>query len=565
MPSLKVDKSRYHDESTYNHFYEDLTVIERTNCSFIDLAKYLFIIIGINISIYTITHGVWYFGYYRLSHFYQSNNLYFGYISVYMIDEFLISALIIYVFFNQHSKHKLGTILIVSFVVFILISGTILLWLTVEYHLKNHKIYVLQFVCDLNVIKYHCTHRFSLFFLSFYCFYQPMSLLLAILINHCNFQKCCNDRRCKNSQNDHSIKFDAQETQTTQSGITELAMSDIYSNIFDLYENGYHITQQNLYSSTMPVLMLFVGFCAAWMLFLCTFYILLDLNISTQNLTYYFYGLLSVTSIFKLILKYIARHIDIVRQVCFKHEKISKSDESYQSQYWAIKSNNDKYSNVNVSSDREFIHFVSLEIIMEFVVNLFYYYNYYYYFILELSLIDETHSFVEITIMHVFTEVCQSTVRFSKYYFYCSKRIIQQMKHCSKCNWRLWCCCFRSSMDDDSSFDEWRTRHSIDMSMRVISMISSFVNVITIIIAVGYKNYGMSNVHQYYRGLRFYAISFSVDIGYYLVLFLVHKYLINPSFNIWKPFLRICASDFRIIVVMFVIGFGSLSYCEANY
>ena len=101
---------------------------------------------------------------------------------------------------------------------------------------------------------------------------------------------------------------------------------------------------------------LFIVFTFVILAYVCTiFFLQRILYYYTANINYYFYCLLFLTSFFKLLLKFIARKIDINNMNC------------------------------NCNSTKWY-HYISMELFIEFNVNLQYFTCYYTLFIYELSL-----------------------------------------------------------------------------------------------------------------------------------------------------------------------------------
>ena len=249
--------------------------------------------------------------------------------------------------------------------------------------------------------------------------------------------------------------------------------------------------------------------------------------------------LLIIASLFKIILKYIARKIDIVRMIM------------------------DRKNTDNVNVNANTCNHVSCELLVELVITLYYYWFYYTVFVLELSVINKIDDYVQITAIHLFSESMQSIICFSRLYFNQLKNLHLYIE--AK-NFNNICCsklvtAIDTVLQDDSTFDEWRTRHSIDMTTRLIALIVTFINNLMLLFVIGYEGYGMKNVSQYYRTIYYYLLSFFIDIIYFTFVFLINyvpNSCISSQFSIFKPFLLIFASDHKIVVCLFVLSFGLL-------
>ena len=106
-------------------------------------------------------------------------------------------------------------------------------------------------------------------------------------------------------------------------------------------------------------------------------------------------------------------------------------------------------------------------------------------------------------------------------------------------------------LKDDCSFDEWRIRHSIDMSIKVLSLLCSFVTFLVMALVLGKRGLYISSEKEYHNGIWLMGLSFSIDVVYFLVVF-----LINCSyFNIWKPLLFMHVSNNKVILALFILSF----------
>lgn len=215
---------------------------------------------------------------------------------------------------------------------------------------------------------------------------------------------------------------------------------------------------------------------------------------------------------------------------------------------------------------------VSFEILNELMINLVYYNYYYYYFIIELSFEQSYLTFIETTAIHLTTEMFQSVFRFSKLYFDLSSMFLnffeKKENSNSNCNCvynfvykKLICNIF--GCNDSSNFEEWRSRHAIDMSTKVLSLIISFINSLLLLAIIGAKNFGLTN-NTLNNAVNYCLISFIVDVFYFAFIFWfnnnVQLFRSNlKAFNVWKPFLSLYIKNKNIIRLMFVL---SALFCQ---
>ena len=258
--------------------------------------------------------------------------------------------------------------------------------------------------------------------------------------------------------------------------------------------------------------------------------------------------MVTISATFKFTLKKIARQIDelkidSVRQYCRMYN-ISEINKELIGWY----------------------HFISFELFIEFAVNSMYFNFYYYVFIIELSKIGAFSSFLVITVIHVGSEIYQSIIRFSKVYFDLTKESNSKLDE-MRVNWRDGFAGFMigalsNSFSDNCTFIEWQTRHSIDMSMRFFAMISMFTMFLSQIFVIGRKGFYIETKNEYYTALLYLCSSFVIDTIYFWSIFWYNcKY---KQFNIWKPFLFVYLSDYRVVLTIFIFGYFIFCFETSN-
>ena len=236
--------------------------------------------------------------------------------------------------------------------------------------------------------------------------------------------------------------------------------------------------------------------------------------------------------------------------------------------------------------------FVSFEMFVEVFVSYVYYFLYYYALVLELCLINHVKSFILITILHLSSEMCQSTIRLSKSYFDLTNYLIEgivtlcdqyRVKHTILIGFvdKVVDICWK----DDSTFEEWRVRQCIDKSLRFFCLVTAFISIVLYVLEIGYQNYGIETDEEFYRAVYYFMSSFSVDMLYYLIVFVINYFdlchccgwcacctykarktssLLNrsevddnvESFNVWQPFLMMFHASWKSIGWLFLLGFG---------
>ena len=329
---------------------------------------------------------------------------------------------------------------------------------------------------------------------------------------------------------------------------------------------------------TTDVYVYFV-FGIVWIIFWWIGYLLGSTNPDTSNdIEMIFYMLLIYTSIFKILFKFYARKIDYLTIKYY---------------YYSIENINSNSFKCNICNNYyilnfNFVYFLSLEITMEFILTTIYYQTYLTFVIPQLLYLNENDfvsRFVTILICHVISEAFQSILRFSRHYFALTVKFIkyiiwkneQFIDDATSINyinstsqnysefereferdtigktgnaygnkkpnfvlrWIYWV--YDHHLKDDSSFKEWQTRHSIDMSIRVFSIV--LVNCYLVL-----YHLASDDINSFLKNMGYYWILFGTDMMYFLLLFLIKK------FNVWEPFLLMFAANYKIMTCLFAIS-----------
>ena len=551
MPSFGVANQQYGTipPDTYAHFYQQRLTnydhnYQQTSgqiCkSFVQL---LILALCINMFIYTLTDAIFEIIFNNFQQFYIDHTLYYAKNAVDIVYAFLISSMTTFIFFNQTSQNPLKKILAISFIVCVIANGSILLILSVEYHkghLNSHSVnFVANLFCNHLKIFYIdndiCNVDFSFYILYTFIIYPTISLLIVLIANqicYTNKISCqLNPKNIKNGKNmPSSLLTDVRDRDGSINQAPKLVIEkrQIVENHND---NNNKLNNKPIASKLMFKYSVVFGLC--WCLFNGLLFI--TYRLSKHYLRLLFCSLVVFCTVFKLVLKQIARKIDMV------------------SVHVAEKVNTNYDYNFGQGSKLN-TYDVSFEIFIEFTVNLIYYNFYFDKFTLELSDISDKGNanelFIEITAFHLLTEMIQSVIRLSKMYFHLTARIISSLQDC---NW-FGCLNFVFNIiKDDSTFDQWKTRHAIDLSLRILSLWVSFAIIVTMLFVdkVTYDSNILGSVYAYF------IVSFCIDCLYFLSLFLLYYYC--DEFNIWKPILIIFTSNWKVFFCIFVLG--SLVLC----
>lgn len=595
MPSLKVNRTitiNRENLNAFQHFYQSFAkkpvkqsrylasiseeISPQDNYNNTSNSKSLFasfiacvlLTIWVNIVTFTCNVTVWDFIYYNYENFYSTHKLHRGRVIAVIICDFISSILLVFTFFNQYARNSLIKIICLAFFINVAQNGTILLLLNINYHDSKNTI-ILHFICNSkfghDIMCSECKQDYSLYMLYYWCLYQPVSLLMTILINHkwgnsnhstmlddsLNTEDIDDDNE-NDDKNDKSVYQRLSVTSELESSIgtctTNCNARDIddgaplsVNAIVTEYVNIPALAVNKISCNNVVVPLVrfskherdgatitFIRFLILWMTFIWCIYVLLTLNIS--ELSYVFYWLLGISSVFKWVLKRVARQIDMYTMRLAGRLGITYA------------------TDVNVS---KFYHFVSLEILVELVITMIYYAYYYFYFILHLSLINNSNVFIKITICNTLSEMFHSTLRLSKPYFYLTSKIQNAFV-----NWQVCKRCVPFWLvkitKDDSTFSEWQTRYAIDMSFRVFSIVINFAMVMIWLYIVGYKEFNIGNENSFENGIFYFVIAFGIEVTYFFFVFCINY--VCYHFNVWKPFLTVFEANFRVSVSLFTVA-----------
>ena len=553
MPSLKVSKSQ--QTNTFEHFYQSFT--KRASRQSVGNSNgKLCLKLFMNVS--AVVLCCWVCLLWSLVMFYYFNYAYINYYLYYLRDwvwlgvgECIFTTLIVYLFFNSYYKRSFKWIVFNSFLVCCVVNGTIMTILLWEYKNENYIWHLNWYCAELkhwNSSLPPCKSWFSLFELYINLLNTPLCLLSVVLMNICAYY-CCKCTRKTSIAKSSAIGINYKEMNLLSSDEFTKSGSDHSIDVDVDYFDGKVLTDDKSYSNSwdynshIVMLMLILSCIAAYFLFNGSLYLIYQVVYwyceYTDKYIVYFYSLLLVTSSFKIIIKFIARRIDICNMNASKQ----------------------------TNNGKKWYNFVSMEILTEFIVNMNYFIIYYGLFIIELWNTNVS-KFIQIIILHILSELFQSTIRLSKIYFDTTIKICNKLSNyncnCGLiCNEKSWFFTFLlNRFDSDSTFNEWRIRHSIDMAVRFITLLIVMTYNAIIVWIKGYNSFDTITKSEFESKLDnfiiYMLIVFGCDLFYFLFVFLFHFYL--SSFNIFQPFLLMNESNWKVIAVTIVISMLYISY-----
>ena len=560
MPSLQVLKSSNYSRpqkhensqaessrSTFDEFYRKVTnnASSHSNSLIIAFIRCACTVNMINVLVYAIHFSLWDYLYTYHYNLYEQYELYYVENVPRVLSQFVVSTMIVFIFFNQRQNNSIKKICIISFIVNIVIGGGIALGLGIMYE-ENYPDNILYFkyVCnEIDIYQYSsdivCQIYFSLFYIYFdCCVFSPVWLLITILINQI---------KIVSRVNGHYAITNSTSRKTTEMFL--LSSDEFSQKQFDKHIGHDNDNYNDNHSSNHKSLIdtCFWLTCAmVWIVFNCATYLLSTIDEYSINVQIYFYALCITVFSFRVILKQIARRIDIfnveqsTHNISYTHNiNITIADETQNYNYYDYQ-NKHRYS---------YVHLISLEILMELLVNCVYFRLYYSFLVWHLSTVQISHGglFFEVESYHILTEVIQSTVRFSAWYFYVSSRIVDFCERkFNKCSFIV------EFFQDDSTLNEWRTRQSIDMSMRIFASTTQFITAMIYMYVKGRSTWGFGNAATFDRGILYCSISFAIDVLYFFLVFLYNLWC--QQFNVWSPLLTIFQANSKIVIALFCVA-----------
>lgn len=520
MPSLQVIRfiTKFNEidnsQNTYHYFYEKI-VDNGVNMSKQTLAwlfmRYMTTSIMSSISLFGIINLWDKCVFYNFKPFYLKYYLYVIATILKLIAQAIAVSGIILVFFNQTAQNSIKTVIIMSCVVNIVIFGVWYIYGGIEYF-EFSKHYSPTAFCDLNLFSY-CPKYFSLLFVYELTIYNPISMLFCVILNHITY-------KIKQKYVQHTTPISAND-----------------DNI-ELITNT-----ENSQNNNSTIFCYGILFCICWFLFNLLSYLIYFANIKVE---YYFYEWLTINIVFKSIFKHIGKNVDIIT-INFVQSDV------YKRRMYHISRLRNKSNLTHATLDlmnNKFFYQTSMEFFVEFLITLMYYVNYFWFYFLEISAIDNSNayaSFIQMLTIHLCSEMCQSVVNMSKFYFTMMNKFSKYLDDCVNDSddkkWKIRICqWFGKLIRDDSTFEEYQTRHAIDATLRFLAMIISFLVQFAIILV---SKYGIEKLTQ--TSMYFFITAVLADVLYFIVLFTVYSNCFC-KLNIWEPFVIIFDANWKSMI-----------------
>ena len=437
MPSLRVVRSvKNSQESTFYHFYLTIASDLKSQHLLPIFTKWLFGLVVINCMICIINNDIWDNLYYNYPDYYMKHKLNYPWLATNILNQFISFTFLFYVFFNRYWQYSLRKLFLLSFAINLLLFGAICVVLAIEYRqsIENTNnsdedtstvdILYATTICNIpsmHKINKECYLDFSLHLIYFYVIYQPIGLLFMFIGGHIMYYHCdgleAQKKRAKLTlmrakshdyvQNLLGNELGAGGSSNNYSGDFDFDID--FESVHSKSKSKSKNNNDSLDSGYDHFLRIGIIFSFVWFIFLVLifwvndvmYYITLDLE-GQNGLFWYLASLLLVTSGFKFLFKKLGRKIDSITM--------------------------NRFEALKQMIDATFIDHISFEILMELTIDLVYYNSYYFGFIAELASDNHSHEsdFIQGILIHVASEMCQSTFRYSKSYFDITRRIFNK-------------------------------------------------------------------------------------------------------------------------------------------
>ena len=241
MPSLKVSRTALDskDKNTYFYFYYDLTRNSDVNgrSFIISFFSCLFMCISISMLIYISSNAIVDYIFSKDNMFALNHNIYYVQVTVLVIYQFIVCCTIMLLFLNQYFYHTIAIkqILIISFVINVLISGTIFYLFTFQYFVKTNTMFIFNQLCNFSHIHFvDCQIAFSLNSIYFGCIFHPISLLFTIVL--CCVLNCICHTNKTTKIRIGRIQSNSKTKDNTQSRLSLFVHRGSRENLIDFYQ-----------------------------------------------------------------------------------------------------------------------------------------------------------------------------------------------------------------------------------------------------------------------------------------------------------------------------------------
>ena len=513
MPSLSLTKYHNLQLSSYSYYLDDKPIYsEHDHVDTIHNIKliptFLRVIaqlLALSILFNLLLPLDW--AYYDDHSYWLNNHIFYIWATIQIITQFIFISLLMIIFFNV-ANNSILIIFVISFIFNVIIGGFFfyyILYLEFDISPSND-----NFV-NTNILFTHCKffdcNYFTIYYLyslyiypliiPFLCVITSIYSKLFITIWSTNIKR----KLTKQAERNNTIDIPLLVRNST---VEPIIQND--DNIDDIMDDKSYF---NLYSKWV---------IAFWTLFsICCMFLYLFFAVSKTYLTenprrfdYLFWYLSFICFIFKLMLKRIARRIDIIRII------------------------SNEYKNAIIKTK------ISFELFVEFLMSILYWFYFRNQIVVQLSNVLISQYFLTV-IFHLLSELRHSTIRFSKLYY----TLIPYLgdKYGLRNNWFcsiVFCTVCYKGRSYTSNLYQWQMRQSLDVSIRFCaSLITAIISTFDFV-AFGRKEFDLTH-DEWKTALILSCIAILMDMLYFGKLFMIHlkfgNFFYKRKFNMFKGFL----------------------------
>ena len=268
-------------------------------------------------------------------------------------------------------------------------------------------------------------------------------------------------------------------------------------------------------------------------------------NIQIQSLEHYwelwYYIFLCVVSAFKLMLKYIARKIDII-QIKLKKEKLKQYGNSH---FPIIGNSSSSSNNINVNINNVIMSF---EWITELIMSIIYWANYRYFLTYYMPFLN-LDQFIFTILLHLLSEAFKTIICKTRFSYQLYNKYINNILK------------IVLNIDDDCNYSQWLVRYSIDIMVRIYSSVLTAIYQIAWLFYIGkinFKSIYQFNNNQFNKALNFNIIALVVDIVIFVVSYMITLKCFD--FNLVYPFRLIYKIHKKFQIICFALCFVVINY-----
>ena len=519
-----------------------------------------------------------YFEFYFKWQLFWIKDIFYFVIGPFTISIFFVSDFMCYSYFKSQKQSIFKYMFIPRYLfpcfLCIAIHGTFVVLLLLDYHsntpIVSNKM-ALKILCDVVYCEY-----FSVFWVyielvtvavlpMIYCLLVICYCLVMILFAKCkiemNGEQSCHRRNNSAKHNyNYNYNYKRSTVELSDNLLNKKISSGVIANDTNMdysYSYNYH-TWMDVYVNWLYLLSYIALFWFLWMFVFFTYWLFIYVrnNIVLDHFEETYYAWLLFTIVAKFILKQIARFVDKQRikfqfnNIINHNNNINGSNNfNFHSNSFHLRlkssnidiSDNNNYNNSNHQINCKFECLFSMEWITEMIMSSMYWYFYRLLVIINFQRIPVTQVILLHT-LHFITEFIQTSIRTSECYHSSTELL-----------WNHWerynhLCCgnvkrIRYYIKDNSNYNEWITRHCVDIIIRFNCSVASAIYWFFLLCSVGpdgYKQDPDDWVGTYYYAIIFVISTLGIEVLYFICAIMLQAdnnpqcTIINAFHNVWN-------------------------------